>query len=113
MSRRSGFPAARTTTRFATTPPMWAGGNSAVNLLHTPSMKNLDLALMKEFHLTEHKILRFQTTFSNAFNHPNFGYPDGDVSSPDTAPVITSTKGNYLSGSSTARIINFALRFTF
>lgn len=88
-------------------------GNSGVNILSTPSMKNIDLALMKEFHVTEGKILRFQTTLSNAFNHPNFGYPDGDISSPDTAPVITSTKGNYLAGSSTARVINLALRFTF
>jgi hypothetical protein len=88
-------------------------GNSGVNILSTPSMKNLDLALMKEFHIAEQKILRFQTTFSNAFNHPNFGYPDGDISSPDTAPVITSTKGNYLAGSSSARVISFALRFTF
>jgi hypothetical protein len=88
-------------------------GNSGVNILRTPGMKNLDLALMKEFHLAEHKILRFQTTFSDAFNHPNFGYPDGDISSPDTAPVITSTNSNYLSGSSSARVINFALRFTF
>ena len=76
-------------------------------------MKNLDLSLMKEFHLAENKILRFQTTFSDAFNHPNFGYPDGDISSPYTAPVITSTNSNYLSGSSTSRVINFSLRFTF
>ena len=88
-------------------------GNSGVNILRTPGMKNVDLALMKEFHLDEHKILRFQTTFSDAFNHPNFGYPDGDISSPDTAPVISSTNSNYLSGSSSARVINFALRFTF
>ena len=88
-------------------------GNAGVNILRTPGMKNLDLALMKEFHLTEHKTLRFQTTFSDAFNHPNFGYPDGDISSPDTAPVITSTNSNYLSGSSSSRVINFALRFQF
>lgn len=88
-------------------------GNSGVNILRTPGMKNLDLAVMKEFHLAEHKILRFQTTFSDAFNHPNFGYPDGNISSPDTAAVITSTNSNYLSGSSSARVINFALRFTF
>jgi hypothetical protein len=88
-------------------------GNAGVNILRTPSMKNLDLALMKEFQIAEHKILRFQTTFSDALNHPNFGYPDGDISSPDTAPVITSTNSNYLSGSSSSRVINFSLRFQF
>ena len=76
-------------------------------------MKDLDLALLKEFQIAEHKILRFQTTFSDAFNHPNFGYPGGDISSPSTAPVITRTNSNYLSGSSTSRVINFALRFQF
>jgi hypothetical protein len=84
-----------------------------VNILQTPSMKNLDLALMKEFNVGEHKILRFQTTFSDVLNHPNVGYPDGDISSPDTAPVITSTNSNYLSGSSSSRVINFSLRFQF
>jgi hypothetical protein len=88
-------------------------GNAGVNILSTPAMKNLDLALMKEFALAEHKTLRLQATFSDVFNHPNFGYPDGDISSPDTAAVITSTNSNYLSGSSTSRVINFALRFQF
>lgn len=88
-------------------------GNSAVNLLQTPAMKNLDLALMKEFSIAERTKIRFQTTFSDALNHPNFGYPDGDISSPDTAPVITSTNSNYLAGSSTRRVINFSLRLQF
>ncbi|HCC55878.1 MAG TPA: hypothetical protein DEQ47_01190 [Solibacterales bacterium] len=88
-------------------------GNAGVNILQTPGMKNMDLALMKEFHISEQKFVRFQTTFSNALNHPNFGYPDGDISSPDTAPVITSTNANYLSGSSSARVINFSLRLQF
>jgi hypothetical protein len=88
-------------------------GNAGVNILQTPAMKNVDLALMKEFRVLEHRILRFQTTFSDAFNHPNFGYPDGDISSPDTAAVITSTHSNYLAGSSGSRVINFSLRFQF
>ena len=88
-------------------------GNAANDLLQTPAMKNLDLAVMKEFHLSERKSFRFQATFSDALNHPNFGYPGGNISSPATAPVITSTLGNYLTGSSTARIVNFALRFQF
>jgi hypothetical protein len=88
-------------------------GNAGVNILSTPAMKNIDLALMKEFRLAERSTLRFQTTFSNAFNHPNFGYPDPDISSPDTVGTITSTNGNYLSGSSTSRVINFSLRLQF
>jgi hypothetical protein len=86
-------------------------GNAGVNILKTPGMKNLDLALLKEFQVAERKTLRFQATFSDALNHPNFGYPDGDIS--DAAPVISSTNGNYLSGSSTSRVINLSLRFQF
>jgi hypothetical protein len=86
-------------------------GNSGVNILQTPSMKNLDLALLKEFQIAEHKTFRIQATFSDALNHPNFGYPDGDIS--DAAPVISSTNGNYLSGSSTSRVINLSVRFQF
>jgi hypothetical protein len=88
-------------------------GNAGNDIIETPPMKNLDLAVMKDFHLSERKYFRFQATFSDALNHPNFGYPGGNISSPATAPVITSTLGNYLTGSSTARIINFALRFQF
>jgi hypothetical protein len=88
-------------------------GNAGNDILHTPPMRNLDLALMKEFHFTERKFFRFQVTASDVLNHPNFGYPGGNISSPATAATITSTLGNYLTGSSTARIINFALRFQF
>ncbi len=88
-------------------------GNAGVNIIQTPAMKNLDMALMKEFHPTERAMLRFQATFSNLFNHPNFGYPDPDISSPDTVGVITSTNANYLAGSSTSRVINFSLRLQF
>jgi hypothetical protein len=69
--------------------------------------------VMKEFHLSERKFFRFQATFSDALNHPNFGSPSANISSPATAAVITSTHANYLTGSSTARIVNFALRFQF
>lgn len=86
-------------------------GNAGVNFLETPAMKNLDLGLMKEFRVAENKTLRFQATFSDALNHPNFGYPDADIS--DQSPAISDTNANYLSGSSASRVINFSLRFQF
>jgi hypothetical protein len=76
-------------------------------------MRNLDLALMKEFHLTEHKFLRFQATASDALNHPNFGYPATNISAPGTVGVITSTHVNYLKGSGDARALNLSLRLQF
>ena len=89
-------------------------GNAGVNILPTPAMKNLDLALMKEFQVGRAQDSPVPGDVSRTLSTiPNFGYPDGDISSPDTAPVITSTNSNYLSGSSTSRVINFSLRFQF
>lgn len=88
-------------------------GNAGNDTLATPSMRNLDLGLMKDFRVGEHKTLTFQAIFSDVLNHPNFGYPAADISSPDTAAAITSSLGNFLAGSSTSRVVNFALRFEF
>jgi hypothetical protein len=88
-------------------------GNAGNDIISTPPMRNLDLALMKEFHLTEHKFLRFQATASDALNHPNFGYPATNISAPGTVGVITSTHVNYLKGSGDARALNLSLRLQF
>lgn len=88
-------------------------GNAGNDIIETPPMRNLDLGLMKEFHFTERKFLRFQVTGSDVFNHPNFGYPAANISSPGTVGAITSTHTNYLTGSGAARIINFSLRLQF
>jgi hypothetical protein len=41
-----------------------------------------DLALQRQFHLTEAIALRFRAEFFNIFNHPNFGSPMNVLSSP-------------------------------
>jgi hypothetical protein len=58
--------------------------------------------------------MRFQATCSDILmNHPNFGYPAATISSTGTVGTISSTLGNYLTGSSTARMLNLALRLQF
>jgi hypothetical protein len=37
----------------------------------------VDLALQRQFHLTEQLELRFRAEFFNIFNHPNFANPYG------------------------------------
>ncbi len=76
-------------------------------------MKNVDLALMKNFQIRERFNVLFQAIFANAFNHPSFQNPGGDISSPATAAQITSTNANYLKGSGASRAINFAVRLRF
>jgi hypothetical protein len=89
-------------------------GNAAPYQLAGPSLVNLDLAMMKDFHFTETKLLEFQIIASDALNHPHFGMPASNISSPSTLGQITSTiGGNYVRGSADQRQINLALRFEF
>ena len=88
-------------------------GTAANDLLATPPMRNLDMAMMKEFHFTEGRFLRFQANFSDILNHPNFGYPASNISSTGTVGIITSTLSNFLTGSSTNRVLNLSLRLQF
>jgi hypothetical protein len=88
-------------------------GNAGNDIISTPGMRNLDLGLMKEFHFSERKFLRFQATASDALNHPNFGYPAANISSPGTVGFITSTHTNYLKGSNDGRVLNLSLRLQF
>ena len=89
-------------------------GNAANYQLQGPSINTLDLSLLKDFRILEGKTLRFQAIFSNSLNHPNFGLPAANISSPATVGQITSTiGGNYVRGSSDSRQINLSLRFSF
>ena len=42
----------------------------------------MDLALQRQFHLTEKMGLTFRGEFFNILNHPNFGSPNNTLSSP-------------------------------
>ncbi len=88
-------------------------GNAGVDILQGPPMKNVDLALMKDFAVHERLKVQFQAIFANAFNHPSFANPGGNISSPNTAAQITGIHANYLKGSGASRAINFALRIRF
>ncbi|MGH9353298.1 MAG: carboxypeptidase regulatory-like domain-containing protein [Terriglobia bacterium] len=91
-----------------------AFGNAALYQLEAPPLDNLDLGLFKDFRITESKTLQFEALFSDALNHPHFGFPSANISSPKTVGQITSTiGGNYVRGSSDEREINFTLRFEF
>lgn len=89
-------------------------GDAANYQLRGPNLDDLDLSLLKDFRITEHKSLEFQAIFSDALNHPNFGFPAANISSPGTVGQITSTiSDNYLRGSAGEREINLTLRFFF
>jgi hypothetical protein len=86
-------------------------GNSGVNVLEAPGLVDVDLSLMKDFRVTERFTLQFRGTATNVFNHPNFGTPGNDISSPGTYGVVTSTTFDLYGQQS--RSIDFMLRLRF
>ena len=84
-------------------------GNVGRNVLQGPGLVETDLALAKNFKLSERFNLQFRSEFFNIFNHTNFNAPNPVVyaaatggPSP-TAGVITAT-------STTSRQIQFGLK---
>lgn len=84
-------------------------GNVGRNVLNGPGLVATDLALAKNFQLSERFNLQFRSEFFNVFNHTNFNAPNPVVyaaatgAPSPTAGVITST-------STTSRQIQFGLK---
>ena len=82
------------------------------NNLHGPHFSDTDLALIKNFKVTEKMHLEFHTEAFNVFNHPSFALPlnglggVADFTLPSSFGVITST-------TNTPRQMQFALRLEF
>jgi hypothetical protein len=80
-------------------------GNVGRNVLRGPSQSNVDFSVAKRFPVTESKTLEFHADFFNLLNHANRDNPISDISTGDF--------GKILSFSSSPRIVQFALKFTF
>jgi hypothetical protein len=61
---------------------------------------------MKNFGFKDKYNVQVRAEMFNALNHPSFANPASDISSPSTVGTITSTV-------SSARVVQFAGRFTF
>jgi hypothetical protein len=88
-------------------PPDYTYGNVARGVLFGPGTTELDLALLRNFTLSERLNLQFRGEAFNAFNTPNFSNDDltTAIGSP-TAGVITGTNIDN-------REFEFALKLTF
>jgi outer membrane receptor protein involved in Fe transport len=84
-------------------------GNSARNLLYGPGYNTVDLALSRDFSLTERVKLRFRAEATNAFNHVNLGQPGNSV----PANGSTSASFGVITSASAMRKMQFGLRLTF
>jgi len=63
-------------------PPPGTQGNFGRNVLRGFGATQVDLTLQRQFHLTERLGLSFRSEFFNIFNHPNFGSPNNNLTSP-------------------------------
>jgi len=79
----SQFPGGKIFNKAAfTAPPVGQQGNFGRNVLRGFGAAQADVALQRQFHLTEKLGLRFRSEFFNIFNHPNFGNPNNVLTSP-------------------------------
>jgi hypothetical protein len=79
-------------------------GNSGRNILDGPGVNNWDLALLKDFQISERFKLEFRSEFFNAFNYAHFGNPGAVVGNP-TIGIITNA--------GEPRDIQFGLKLSF
>jgi hypothetical protein len=105
------FPAGTHTTEqwfnsaaFAT-PPAYTFGNAGRNTVEAPGMQLLDLAVTREFHLTEALRLQVRAEGFNALNHTNLGTPNRFVNTPQFGTITMAMHPG--------RQIQFSGRITF
>ncbi len=76
-------------------PPVNAGrfGNAGIGILEGPGSMNFDLGLYKSFRFRERGRVELQLSATNALNHPNFLYPNANISAPTGVGRITALQG--------------------
>ncbi len=74
-----------------TTPPAFTFGNAGRNSVYGPGLQTLDLALVRDFGITETMKFQFRGEFFNALNHTNLGTPDRFVNTPQFGTITQST----------------------
>ena len=112
-----------TTTGFLINPAAFAQpgpgffGTCAPRMFHGPGIQMWDMSLFKQFKFTERYQLQFRAEFFNAFNHPNFGNPNANISSPGSFGKVSNTLapilGNDSGGPGDPREVQLALKLYF
>ena len=95
---------------FSAIPTAGRTGSCGVGILEGPRTLAIAGGLSKTFTVRERAHLRFEATFTNLPNHPNFAAPAVDVSAPATFGKITSVQSAENSGNRTGQL---ALRLDF
>jgi hypothetical protein len=92
--------------------PVGAGrfGNAGVGILQGPGTATASLGLAKVFPVTERVRVRFESTFTNVFNHTNFSPPSTYIDVPATFGVLSAPQTAENAGNRTGQL---ALRVEF
>jgi Carboxypeptidase regulatory-like domain len=95
-----------------TSTPVGAGrfGTAGLGILEGPGMVDIDTGLAKVLQIRERLRLRFEVSFTNVLNHPNFVPPATNVSNPSTFGVLQSVLPQGSGGNRTGQA---ALRLDF
>jgi hypothetical protein len=72
-------------------PAVGTFGNYRPRAVHGPGVEQADLALFKSFPLGGVRRFDFRAEFFNAFNHPSFANPSGDITAPGAFGKSTAT----------------------
>jgi len=86
--------------------PLGTWGDAGVGILRAPGYVNLDLALGKRFKLPNGHNTQVRIEAFNALNHPSFGPPNTNIADTNNFGTIRSTV-------STARTVEFVLKYQF
>src|SRR6266566_30924 len=84
--------------------PAGQPGTSGRNILDKPGLKNVDLALLRDFSLSEQKTLQLRCEVTNAFNLVNLRGPN---------TTLTSSAFGTIREAESMRQVQLGLRFTF
>ncbi|HEU0005598.1 MAG TPA: hypothetical protein VFS12_06345, partial [Terriglobia bacterium] len=57
-----------------------------------PNRQAMNAGIFKSFKVKERTTVRVQATFTNVLNHPNFGNPNLNISTPTSVGLIRSTQ---------------------
>jgi hypothetical protein len=78
-------------------------GNCGVGILEGPGTTTVAAGLSKNFHITERMRLRFEGTFTNLLNHPNFAPPPTNVTA-SSFGIVQSVQNAENSGNRTGQL---------
>jgi hypothetical protein len=94
------------------TPAAGTFGNLGRNSFRAPGISQVDMALMKDFAISERVRVRFRADAFNLFNRAQYGAPNADLSQSNFG-VITTTISNYATGRGTPRELQLSAKIVF